>query len=134
MAKLSIDIVTPERRLLTSQVDEAILPGHDGLFGVREGHTPFLSLMQPGALTLREGTSTQVFFVGGGFVEVTNDHIRVLADAAEPALSIDVDAARKRLEEAQERLKRLNAEDARFDVETAVVRTETARIATAGKR
>jgi len=134
MAKLTVEIVTPERRILSAQVDEAVVPGGRGLFGVRPGHSPFLSLMEPGALTLREGGASQVFFVAGGFVEVANDRVLVLADQAEAATEIDVEAARKRLEAAQAALRGMAAEDVRFDVESATVRRETARMALAGPR
>jgi F-type H+-transporting ATPase subunit epsilon len=131
MAKLSVEIVTPEKRLLSTQADEAIVPGAKGLFGVRPGHTPFLSLMEPGPLTLREGANTQVFFVAGGFVEVGNDRVLVLADQAEAINAIDVEAARKRVEEAQSRLAGMSADDERFEVEQATVRRETVRMAVA---
>ncbi len=134
MAKLEIQLVTPERRVLSVQADEAIVPGALGLFGVRPGHTPFLSLMEPGVLTLKEGASAQSYFVGGGFVEVANDQVRVMADQAEPVASIDVNSVKERLEAAQNRLKVLRAEDARFEIETATVRRETARMAAATRR
>lgn len=128
MAKVSVDIVTPEKKLLSVKVDEAIVPGYHGLFGVRPGHTPFLSVMEPGVLTLKEGASAQAYFVTGGFVEVGEDRVRVLADAAEPISAIDVEASQKRLAEAQDRLKKMTAEDARFEIESATVKVETARI------
>lgn len=134
MAKLTVEIVTPEKRILSVQADEAIVPGGRGLFGVRPGHTPFLSLMEPGALTLIDGGRREAFFVAGGFVEVGNDKVLVLADGAEPVAGIDVEAARKRILEAQERLKTLSPEDARFDIEQATVRRETARMTAAGVR
>jgi len=134
MAKLSIELVTPERRVLVAQADEAIVPGGRGLFGVRPGHTPFLSLMEPGLVTLREGSNTQLFFVAGGFVQVANDKILILADQAEPVSDIDVAASRQRLLAAQERLNGMSEEDARFQLETATVRRETARMAAAGRR
>jgi len=133
MAKLSIELVTPERRVLVAQADEAIVPGGSGLFGVRPGHTPFLSLMEPGLVTLREGSNTQLFFVAGGFVQVANDKILILADQAEPVSDIDVAAARQRLLAAQERLNGMSEEDARFQLETATVKRETARMAAAGR-
>lgn len=133
MAKLSVEIVTPEKRILSVQADEAIVPGHEGLFGVRQGHTPFLSLMAPGALTLKDGTNTQTYFVAGGFVEVADDRVLVLADAAEPAATIDVAAAKRRLEAAQGALQGLSAEDVRFEVESATIRRETVRITVAAK-
>jgi F-type H+-transporting ATPase subunit epsilon len=134
MAKLEIQLVTPERRVLSVQADEAIIPGALGLFGVRPGHTPFLSLMEPGLLTLKEGASAQSYFIGGGFVEVANDQVRVMADQAEPVAAIDVSSVKQRLEAAQNRLKSLSAEDARFEVETATVRIETARMVAAARR
>jgi F-type H+-transporting ATPase subunit epsilon len=134
MAKLTIEIVTPEKRILSVEADEAIVPGGRGLFGVRPGHTPFLSLMEPGTLTLVEGGRRESYFVAGGFVEVGNDKVLVLADAAESVTGIDVEAARRRLTEAQERMRGLSAEDARYEVEQASVRRETARMAAAGPR
>ncbi len=131
MAKLTVEIVTPEKRILSVQADEAIVPGGRGLFGVRPGHTPFLSLMEPGALTLIEGGRRESYFVAGGFVEVGNDKVLVLADAAEPVTGIDVEGARRRMAEAQERMKGLSAEDARFELEHATVRREAARIGAA---
>jgi F-type H+-transporting ATPase subunit epsilon len=134
MAKVNVEVVTPERRILSQQVDEAIVPGSEGLFGVRPGHAALLSLMDAGALTLRDGTSTQVFFVAGGFAQVHDDKLMVLADQAEPVASIDVAAAQKRLAEAQGKLAALSSTDAGFEAQTFAVRRETARIALAQKR
>lgn len=131
MAKLTVEVVTPEKRLFSAQADEAVVPGQQGLFGVRPGHTPFLSLVEPGLLTVREGQTEQRFFVAGGFVEVGAERVRVLADAAEPVAAIDVAAARVRLEAAQARLKALPGGDPRCEPEQAAIRTETARIAVA---
>lgn len=134
MAKLTVEIVTPEKRVLSVQADEAIVPGGLGLFGVRPGHTPFLSLMEPGTLTLIDAGRRESYFVAGGFVEVGNDKVLVLADGAEPVTGIDVEGARRRMAEAQERMKGLSAEDARFQLEQATVRREAARIGAAGAR
>jgi len=99
---------------------------------VRPGHTPFLSLVEPGPLTLVDGTRRESYFVAGGFVEVGNDKVLVLADAAEPVTGIDVEGARRRMAEAQDRMKGMSAEDARFELEQATVRREAARIGAAG--
>jgi F-type H+-transporting ATPase subunit epsilon len=124
MAKLTVEIVTPEKRILSVQADEAIVPGGKGLFGVRPGHTPFLTLMEPGPLTLIDGGRREYYFVAGGFAEVSNDKVLVLA----------VEAARKRMQEAQERMKGMSADDVRFDLEQATVRRETARMNAASLR
>lgn len=133
MAKVTVEIVTPEKRITSAQVDEAIVPGGEGLFGVRAGHTPFLSVMQPGPLTLKDGASTQVYFVAGGFVQVSNDKVLVLADFAEPATGIDVESARRRMEEATQRMKSLAAGDPQFEIEAATVKRETVRMSIAGR-
>lgn len=133
MAKISVEIVTPDKRVLQTQADEVIVPGSEGLFGVRPGHTAFLSLMDAGPLTLRDGGSSKIWFVAGGFVQVSNDRVLVLADHAEDATGIDVNAARRRLDEAQGKLRSLQAGDPQVDIEQAVVRRETARMAVAGR-
>ena len=134
MAKLKVEIVTPEKRVLSVQADEAIVPGARGLFGVRPGHTPFLSLMEPGWMTLKEGGNSQRYYLAGGFVEVANDQVRVLADQAESEAEVDVEAAKRRLAEAQDKLKGMSPDDARFQVEAATVRRETARITGLSRR
>lgn len=134
MAKLTVEIVTPEKRILSVQADEAIVPGGKGLFGVRPGHTPFLTLMEPGPLTIVEGGRREYYFVAGGFAEVSNDKVLVLADVAESVAGIDVEAARKRMLEAQERMKGMSADDVRFDLEQATVRREAARMNAATMR
>ena len=111
MAKLKVDIVTPERRLISTPADEVVAPAAEGLYGVRPGHSPFLSSLSPGPLTVREGGSTQAWFVSGGFVEVQNDTVLVLADQAEPAASIDVESANAALREAEQRLAALGPGD-----------------------
>lgn len=100
MARLTVEIVTPEKRILTTEADEIIVPGANGLFGVRPGHTPYLALMSPGVVTV-VGDQAGKWFVTGGFAEVSADKVMVLADRAEPVASIDVAAAQRRLEEAQ---------------------------------
>ena len=131
MARLNVEIVTPEKRVAQLEADEAIVPGGEGLFGVRPGHTPFLSVVEPGALTVRDGGNQQTWFVAGGFVEVANDKVVVLADQAESIAAIDVEAARRRLGEGQARMKGMSSEDARYQLESATVKRETARMALA---
>jgi len=134
MAKLKVEIVTPEKRVLSVQADEVIVPGARGLFGVRPGHTPFLSLMEPGWMTLKDGATSQRYYLAGGFVEVASDQVRILADQAESEAEVDVDAAKKRLADAQNTLKGMSPDDVRFQVEAATVRRETARITGLGHR
>lgn len=134
MAKLNVEIVTPERRVAKLEADEVIAPGAEGLFGVRPGHTPYLSLLQPGALTVKDGATTTVYFVAGGFAEAGPKHVRVLADGADVSTEIDVAAAKKRLQAAEEKLKSFESGDARGDEFKAIVIRERRRLEVAGKR
>jgi F-type H+-transporting ATPase subunit epsilon len=127
--KLNVEIVTPERRLASLAADEVIAPGAEGLFGVRPGHTAYLSVMQPGPLTVREGSNSTLYFVSGGFVEAGPDAVRVLADSAEIAANIDVAAAQKRISEAETRLKAFEVTDPRAAEQRVIIAREQKRIA-----
>lgn len=70
--------------MVDAQVTEAELPGKDGYMGILPGHAPLLSVLGAGTLTYSEGGSSKVIKIEGGFVEVFNNHVRVLADKAEP--------------------------------------------------
>jgi F-type H+-transporting ATPase subunit epsilon len=128
MAKLNVDIVTPERRLVSTPADEVVAPAAEGLYGVRPGHSPFLSLLAPGPLTVREGSTTRAWFVAGGFFEVQNDTVLVLADQAEPATSIDLEAASQSLREAEQKVSSLGAGDPALPAEQERVRRARARV------
>ena len=100
--KLTLEIVTPDRALITEQVDEVELPGSEGYFGVLPGHSPLLASLQVGELWYRIGNEKHYLSIAFGFVEVLPEHVTVLARIAEKAQDIDVaraEAARKRAEE-----------------------------------
>jgi F-type H+-transporting ATPase subunit epsilon len=100
--KLTLEIVTPERLLVSQQVDEVQLPGAEGYFGVLPGHTPLLATLQVGELWYRVGQEKHYLAVAFGFAEVLPDRVTVLAQLAERPEDIDVpraEAARKRAEE-----------------------------------
>jgi len=105
-----LEIATPERLFVDEQVTEAELPGKEGYLGVLPGHAPLLSALGAGILSYSGGSGgKQVLVIDGGFVEVFDNHVRVLADSAEYARDIQVDQARRQLEEANQALK--NAQD-----------------------
>ena len=93
--QLQLDVVTPDRRVLQAPVDMVTVPGLGGELGILPGHTPLISQLQTGVLSYtREGRTFQLH-VSGGFVEVNEDRISVLAEIAE--LPEEIDAARARL-------------------------------------
>jgi len=130
---LTLDIVTPERRVLSVSCDEVRAPGVQGGFGVRLNHEPFMTALQPGRLTYVEGGREHHFAVGGGFLQVADNRVIVLADTAEAAGDIDVERARRTFQEAQEKLLKLTEQDENHPIESARVRRAAARISVAGK-
>ena len=111
---LTVEIVTVERKLLEeSGIDEVIAPGVEGQLAVLPKHAAFMTMLAPGELILKRGAEEMDFAVTGGFFEVLNDKVIVLADAAERAEDIDTEraeAARQRAQQALER--RESLEDA----------------------
>jgi F-type H+-transporting ATPase subunit epsilon len=128
-----LEIATPERLLVDEQVTAAELPGKSGYFGVLAGHAPLLSALGPGVVTFEGGSSgRQVLVVDGGFVEVFENHVRVLADNAEYAREIQVDKARRELEEANRRLKQPH-ETAESEAALRVIERAQARLDAAAR-
>jgi len=132
--KLKLDLVTPEQKLFSGECDEVRAPGLEGGFGVLPGHTPLLTALGGGVLTYVVGGVQHHVAVAGGFCEVAENHVTVLADYAVPARSIDPAAAREELEAAQQRHAQALAEDeaserrARAVLERAAARMTAARL------
>jgi F-type H+-transporting ATPase subunit epsilon len=103
--KILLEIVTPERLLLSQQVDEVIAPGSEGDFGVLPGHCHFLSTLRIGELLYRVGDSTSHMAVLWGYAEITPTKVTILAEIAEKAEDIDVERAQAAFEKAEQRLK-----------------------------
>ncbi len=102
MAELTLEIATPERQLLSEQVSEVELPGRDGYLGVLPGHAPLISELAHGVLRYVGKGGTTYLSILGGFVEIVDDHVRVLADAAFRKEEIDVEKARADLKRSQD--------------------------------
>jgi F-type H+-transporting ATPase subunit epsilon len=78
-----LQVATPEKLVVDAQVTSAELPGKDGYMGILAGHAPLLSALGEGNLTYSSGGAETVLKISGGFVEVYNDKVSVLADSAE---------------------------------------------------
>ena len=105
-----LKVATPERLFVDEQVTEAEVPGKEGYLGVLAGHAPLLSMLGAGVLTYQGSGNSGVLAIDGGFVEIFENQVRVLADNAEWAREINTDQARRELDEANEALK--NAHEA----------------------
>lgn len=101
---LDFELVSPERRLAKAKVAMVVVPGVEGDFGVLPGHAPMMSTIRPGAIAIHEadgGPATQRFFIGGGFAEVTETGLTILAEKATPVAEIDVAAVATQLAAAR---------------------------------
>ena len=101
---LDLEVATPERELVREQVTEAQIPGKEGYLGILPGHAPLLGQLAAGFMSYVAGGKRRYLSVAGGFVEVLQDHVRLLADVGERAEEIDVQRARTALKRAQEEL------------------------------
>jgi len=101
---LTLEIATPTRLVVSETVDEVVVPGIEGYFGVLPGHAPFLTTLGVGELTYRTGRGEFHLAVAGGFCEVRNDKVIVLADAAERPAEVDRDRAERARQRAEQRL------------------------------
>jgi F-type H+-transporting ATPase subunit epsilon len=101
---LALEIVTPDRSIVSQQVDEVELPGADGYFGVLPGHTELLASLQVGEMWYRIGQERHYLALAFGFAEVLPDRVTVLAQIAERAQDIDVQRAEAAKQRAEERV------------------------------
>ena len=82
MAKLHFSLVAPERELFAGEVDQVDAPGVDGDFGVLAQHAPFMTVLRPGEVRVRDAGRVRVFTIEGGFADVTPDGFTLLAESA----------------------------------------------------
>jgi F-type H+-transporting ATPase subunit epsilon len=124
MAKLSVEIITGERVVYEEHdVDMVVAPGADGALGILPSHAPLFSLLSLGEMRVIKGGQEQSLAVFGGFLEVANDHVRVLADSAERAEEIDVDRAEQARSRAETRKGERGSVEEMLRVEAAMRRS-----------
>ena len=134
MAGLYLELVTPEKVLVSQEVEIVVAPGSLGEFGVLPGHIPFLSGIVPGELRFTADGKTEYFAVTTGFAEVSKNKVSVLVDAAERATDIDLERARRAMERARQRLSKERGEpDIDFERAQAALQRAIARIRVAEK-
>jgi F-type H+-transporting ATPase subunit epsilon len=102
---MHLDIVTPDRRLVSETVDEVVLPGSEGYLGVLPGHAPLLTSLGIGYVMHRREGTRRYLALAGGFAEVLPDRVTILADISERADAIDRDRAERARDRALKRLR-----------------------------
>lgn len=135
MAGLTLNVVTPEREVLrVDNIDIVVAPGIDGQLGLLPRHAPLVTQLQPGTLRYRRGGNDNFLTIIGGFLQILNDTVTVLADGSERSEEIDVDRAERARAEAQRELEeaRMSGDDAtvvraRLSLLRALARIRTAQ-------
>lgn len=105
MATLRLEIVTPEAKAYSEDVDMVTLPGSEGELGVYPNHVPLLTTLKPGELRVIKNKKETALAVGAGFVEITGTSVSVLTDMAIESTQIDETAAQKAIESAKAAMK-----------------------------
>jgi F-type H+-transporting ATPase subunit epsilon len=124
MAKLLLEIVTPEAKTFSAEVDMVVLPGVEGELGILPMHVPLMTRLLPGEVRiLQDGKQTELV-VGTGFVEVSQTHVSILTDMAMTDTDIDESAAEEAMKRAEARVKDkdLNSEEV-TEIESAIARS-----------
>ena len=131
--KIRLRVVTPSRLLLDEEVDEVTGPGALGEFGVLLNHITFLCLLESGEMSYKRGATKRYLAVSGGYAEILENVMTVLAPAAEFGTEIDVNRARVAKEKAEKRLDELHFEDRDYATAEAALRRALVRIQVASK-
>lgn len=127
---ISFELVSPEKLLLSEDVEMVVVPGAEGDFGVLIGHAPLISALRPGVINTYAGTNVEKrIFVAGGFAEVTGERCTVLAEEAIPVEDLDRAGADARMAEAREALDDAETDAARAAAEAAIAVAEAMQTA-----
>jgi F-type H+-transporting ATPase subunit epsilon len=131
--KIELQVVTPERLILSEGVDLLEMPGKDGYLGILPGHAPLITELGVGILTYHKGGETRYLTVMYGFAEVLPDRVIVLAEVSERAEEIDVARAAAALERAKSETPQAGSTAADWDQSNAAIGRATARLQAATK-
>jgi F-type H+-transporting ATPase subunit epsilon len=124
---IALEIVSPEKLLLSRPVDMVVIPASEGDMGVLEGHTPMIVMLRGGLISLYEGDRvTDTLFVAGGFADVTPERCTVLANEVSPVVELNKAVGEQRLAEAEKTLAELDTADIVAE-ELALERAQSAR-------
>lgn len=115
--KIAFELVSPDRLLISEDVDMVVVPGTEGDFGVLAGHQPTISTVRPGILEVQSaGAESRRIFVNGGFAEVTGDRCAVMTEEAVPVADLKRADLEQRIKDAEE-----DAKEARSDLERHLI-------------
>lgn len=125
---LNLEIVTPERKVFDDSVDAVSIPTTNGEIGVLPNHAPLISTLKPGILTISNRGASERMAIAGGFIEVSINKVSILADIAERADEIDIEAARAERESSERVLGAWNGTEEAFEIERERLEKAQARL------
>ena len=131
--RLTLELATPTRLVVSAEVDEVVAPGSLGYFGVLPGHAPLLATLGIGEVTYRIGRDEHHVAVSGGFAEVRNDKVIILADVAETPADIDRARAERARDRAEARLAGRNQEEIDYARAMCALARAQTRLQVAGR-
>ncbi len=131
--KMKLEIVTPYKKVIDTEVDEVTATGKLGEFGVLPGHAPFLTSLRIGELCYKNNGVGVCMALNWGYFEIRDDKIIVLVETAEASDEIDVERARAAQGRAEEALKKLTPEDKQHKIYEAALERAIIRMQVAGK-
>lgn len=126
--KILLEVVTPSKLLVSEEVELATAPGTDGVFGAMANHSPLLATLKIGEMHYVNEGNTVSMALSGGFCDVSNNRMTVLAESAEVSTEIDAERALKAKERAERRLQ--EAEARKGDIDLARAQAALARALT----
>jgi F-type H+-transporting ATPase subunit epsilon len=109
--KILLEVVTPQRMVLSEEVDEVTAPGVEGEFGVLPGHIPFITTLKIGEIMYRHGATKRYMAVTWGFAEILPDKVTILSETAQLAGEIDIAQAMAEKEKAEAQLRKMGVAD-----------------------
>jgi F-type H+-transporting ATPase subunit epsilon len=124
LGKLHFSLVSPERELFSGQVDQVVVPGVDGQFGVLDKHSAVMTVIKQGAIRILDGANERKIYVGGGFADVTATGLTILAEDAVDLSTLDEVAFEKDLQNAREDVRDAKEADAKASADKRLARLE----------
>ena len=109
--KFKLELLTPTRVLIQDEVEEVVVPGAEGELGIFAGHDPMMTALDMGIFRVVRGGKADTYFVSGGYVQITQEKVLILAEVSEHTRDIDVNRAKSAKERAEARLKSPIAEN-----------------------
>lgn len=127
--KLHFNLVSPEKELMSADVDQVDIPGAEGWIGVLPNHSPLMTTLAPGMVRIKSGADETRIFVRGGFAEISPSGLTVLAEEATKAEDLDAAAIAAKLKNAEEDLADADTDEKKLAAQQAVDRLKEVQAA-----